>query len=124
MRSIDEVGKKKPKLQVAQAQEIVADAYLAEQLIGCITLDSLTPAGVQAALDLIDAINGLGLAGPPEDELTSKAKDAGKRLAEGKAAEACKKLDELDRAAARKLSAAQYTTLLPAVQAAQSSIGC
>ena len=79
---------------------------------------------MQAVLDLIDAIDGLGLAGPPEDELTSKAKDAGKRLAEGKAAEACKKLDELDRAAARKLSAAQYATLLPAVQAAQSSIGC
>jgi beta-glucosidase len=127
LKAIDEVGKKKPKLMVDQARLIVGDAYRIEQVVGCLALDSNIPAGEQAVLDVIDTINGLGLAAPTEDELTTKAKDAGKQLAEDKknaTKDACKKLQELDKIAAKKLTAEQYAVLLPAVQAARSAFGC
>ena len=123
-KAIDEVGKKKPKLLVEEARLIAAEAYRIEQVVGCLALDSNLPAGEQAVLDVIDVIDGLGAPAPTEDELTTKAKEAGKLLADGKTTEACKKLDELDKTAARKLTEPQYVVLLPAVQAARSAFGC
>jgi len=126
-KSINDIGKKKPKLTVAQAEQIVGDAYLAEQLLGCIELDSTLPAAVQSVVDVIDTIDGLGASGGTEDDLTTKAKDAGKKLVADKknaTKDACRKLDELDQTATRKLTEAQYAELLPALQAARSAIGC
>ena len=56
--------------------------------------------------------------------LGSSMKEFKKGVNDGKTDDACKKLDDLDKTAARKLTDPQYAVLLPAVQAARSAIGC
>ena len=81
-------------------------------------------------LELMQAITGFGLKDGETNDLMDKASNAGERLVEGKANEACNKLQELakriddDGGKKDKLTDAQAAQLTASVARIRSSLGC
>jgi hypothetical protein len=127
---IDEAGKKTPRITIPQAQTLTGRAVRVEGALGCIPPGSPVGDAAHDLLDLMQTITGFGLKDGETNDLMDKASNAGERLVEGKANDACNKLQELakkiddDGGKKDKLTDAQAAQLRASVGRIRSSLGC
>jgi hypothetical protein len=127
---IDEAGKKTPRITILQAQQLTGRAVTVEGALGCIPPGSPIGDAAHDLLELMQAIGGLGLKDGETNELVGKAANAGKRLVEGKADDACRGLTELakrindDAGKKDKLTDEQAAQLIASVVRIRSSLDC
>jgi HYR domain len=127
---IDEAGKKTPRITIPQAQQLTGRAVTVEGALGCIPPGSPIGDAAHGLLELMQAIGGLGLNDGQTNELVGKAANAGKRLVERKADDACRGLTELakrisdDAGKKDKLTDEQAAQLIASVARIRSSLGC
>jgi hypothetical protein len=127
-RVLDEESGPKPKLTVAQAEQLLS-ANQIEALLGCIPPGSPAPAAERDVLELLGTIDGLGAERHVADDLSRRAGEVGRRVMDGNARDACRSLADLSRKVADlrshgKLTAPQAATLGAAVAQLQVLLGC
>jgi hypothetical protein len=120
----DQAGAGKPKLTIAQAEQLLS-ANQIEALLGC----KPSPAAEQDVVELLGTIAGMGLDKPVADDLDGQVREIGKHVVEGNAKDSCHSLADLskkigDLRSQGKLTAAQAATLGDAVKEIESLLGC
>jgi hypothetical protein len=112
----DEIGKDHTLLTTMTADQLVGAATV-QQALGCLPPSSTLPAAEHDTVALIAAIDGMGLTGPYEPDLRTRASDLGQLIATGKLADARHAVTDLankignDAGKAGKLTAAQAVVL-------------
>jgi hypothetical protein len=130
VKVIDEAGSKSPRLTIPQAQQLTHGAVAIEGVVGCLAPGSPVGDAANQLLALMQAIDGLGLPGGEDRELTARVSDAGERLVAGKLDDACRRLADLakkladDTGKKNKLTAAQAAQLAAALAPIRSGLGC
>jgi len=126
--TLDEAGKDKPGLTIAQAAQLLS-ANQIEALLGCIPAGSTRPAAEVDVLTLMQTIDTIGLDKDVANDLGNRARHVAQQIAKQDDPNACHELSDLSKQIADqkkngKITAGQAATLDDLVSRITREIGC